>query len=134
LVEVVKDYMSFEQETLQNVTKARNVAMAASGQGVAAQAQAEAGLTRALQGLYVVMENYPDLKANQNVAQLQEELTSTENKVAYSRQFYNDSAMRLNTAVQRIPANIVAGIGGFKDAEFFEVAEAEKAAPKVDLR
>jgi len=134
LVEVVKDYMGFEQETLENVTKARNVAMAASGQGPGAQGAAEAGLSKALAGLYVVMENYPDLKANQNVAQLQEELTSTENKIAFSRQFYNDSVMRFNTGIQRIPANIIAGLGGFKAEEFFEIEETEREVPKVDLR
>jgi len=134
LVEVVKDYMGFEQETLENVTKARNVAMAASGQGPGAQGAAEAGLSKALAGLYVVMENYPDLKANQNVAQLQEELTSTENKIAFSRQFYNDSVMRFNTGIQRIPANIIAGLGGFRAEEFFEIEETEREVPKVDLR
>ena len=134
LVEVVKDYMGFEQETLENVTKARNVAMGAAGKGPAAQGPAEAGLSRALAGLYVVMENYPDLKANQNVSQLQEELTSTENKIAYSRQFYNDSVMRFNTAIQKIPANIVAGMAGFRAEDFFEIDEGEKEVPKVDLR
>ncbi len=134
LVEVVKDYMGFEQETLENVTKARNVAMGASGQGPGAQGKAEAGLNRALQGMYLVMENYPELKANQNVAQLQEELVSTENKIAYSRQFYNDSVMRYNTGIQKIPANIVAGFGGFREEEFFEIEDSEREAPKVDLR
>ncbi len=134
LVEVVKDYMAFEQETLQNVTMARNVAMAASGKGVGAQGKAEGALSGALAGLYAVMENYPELKANQNVSQLQEELTSTENKVAFSRQFYNDSVMRYNTRCQVVPTNIVAGIGGFQKAEFFEIEEGEKAVPKVDLR
>jgi len=134
LVEVVKDYMAFEQETLQNVTMARNVAMAASGKGVGAQAKAEGALSGALAGLYAVMENYPELKANQNVSQLQEELTSTENKVAFSRQFYNDSVMRYNTRCQVVPTNIIASIGGFQKAEFFEIEEGEKAVPKVNLR
>jgi LemA protein len=132
LVEVVKDYMSYEQEVLENVTKARNVAMAASGPGEAARA--EAGLTRALAGLYAVMENYPDLKANQNVSQLQEELTSTENKVAFARQFYNDSVMTYNTRTEVVPTNIVANMAGFKKEEFFEAPEEEKEVPKVDLR
>ena len=132
LVEVVKDYMSYEQEVLENVTKARNVAVAASTPGEAARA--EAGLSRALAGLYAVMENYPDLKANQNVSQLQEELTSTENKIAFARQFYNDSVMTFNTRTEVIPTNIVANMAGFKKEEFFEAPEEEKEVPKVDLR
>ena len=132
LVEVVKDYMGYEQEVLQNVTKARSVAVAA--QGPAAAAAAEAGLTRALAGLYAVMENYPELKANQNVSQLQEELTSTENKIAFARQYYNDSVMVYNTKTEVIPTNIIAGIAGFQKAEFFQVPEEEKAVPKVNLR
>jgi len=132
LVEVVKDYMSYEQEVLENVTKARNVALGASTPGEAARA--EAGLSRALAGLYAVMENYPDLKANQNVAQLQEELTSTENKIAFARQFYNDSVMTYNTRTEVIPTNIVANMAGFKKEEFFEAPEEEKEVPKVDLR
>lgn len=132
LVEVVKDYMSYEKEVLENVTKARAVAMGARTPGEAARA--EAGLTRALAGLYAVMENYPDLKANQNVSQLQEELASTENKIAFARQYYNDSVMRYNTRTESIPTNIVAGIGGFQKEEFFEAPEEEKEVPKVDLR
>ncbi len=132
LVEVVKDYMSYEQEVLENVTRARAVAMEARTPGEAARA--EAGLTRALAGLYAVMENYPDLKANQNVSQLQEELASTENKIAFARQYYNDSVMRYNTRTETIPTNIVAGIGNFHKEEFFEAPEEEKEVPKVDLR
>jgi len=132
LVEVVKDYMGYEQEVLENVTKARNVAMGASGPGEAARA--EAGLSRALAGLYAVMENYPDLKANQNVSQLQEELTSTENKIAFARQAYNDSVMVYNTRTEVIPTNIIANMAGFKKEEFFEAPEEEKEVPKVDLR
>jgi LemA protein len=132
LVEVVKDYMGYEQEVLQNVTKARNVALAAQGPGEAARA--EAGLSRALAGLYAVMENYPDLKANQNVSQLQEELTSTENKIGFARQYYNDAVMRYNTRTEVIPTNIIANMAGFRKEEFFEAPEEEKAVPKVDLR
>ena len=132
LVEVVKDYMGFEQETLQNVTKARNLAMQAGGPKESAAA--EAGLSRALGNLYVVMENYPDLKANQNVLQLQEELTSTENKIAFARQYYNNGVMRYNTKTEVIPTNIVANMAGFKKEEFFEVPEEEKEVPKVNLR
>ena len=132
LVEVVKDYMGYEQEVLQNVTKARNVALQArSPQDVAA---AENGLTRALAGLYAVMENYPDLKANQNVSQLQEELTSTENKIAFARQYYNDAVMTYNTRTEVMPTNIVANMTGFKKEEFFQAPEEEKEVPKVDLR
>ncbi|MBE7464682.1 MAG: LemA family protein [Planctomycetes bacterium] len=135
LVNVVKDYMGFEQETLENVTKARNLAMAASGQGQAQQAAAETQLTRALGGLYVVMENYPELKANKNVSELQEELTSTENRIAYARQFYNDTVMRFDTMREQIPTNIVAGMCGFRqEFQMWKTEEAEKAVPKVSLR
>ena len=132
LVEVVKDYMGYEQEVLENVTKARNLAMAA--QGPAQAGKAEAQLSQALGNLYVVMENYPDLKANQNVSQLQEELTSTENKIAFARQYYNDSATRYNTKTEVIPTNIIANMAGFKKEELFETAEAEREVPTVDLR
>ena len=132
LVEVVKDYMGYEQETLQNVTKARNLAM--NAQGPQAQAQADSEVSHALGGLYVVMENYPDLKANQNVSELQEELTSTENKIGFARQFYNDSVTAYNTRIQVFPAVIVANMTGFKEEELFSIAEEEKAVPKVDLR
>ena len=135
LVESVKDYMGFEQETLQNVTKARNVAMAASGQGPAQAGQAEAGLSRALAGLYVVMENYPDLKANQNVQQLMEELTATENKISFARQFFNDSVMRYNTKLQTIPTNLIGSLCNFQQEDYFELtAPEERVAPKVNLR
>jgi LemA protein len=97
-------------------------------------AKAEAGLTRALGQLYVVMENYPQLKASQNVSQLQEELASTENKIAFARQFYNDSVYRYNTRTETIPTNIVAGMAHFEKSEFFEAPEEEKEVPKVDLR
>ena len=132
LVEVVKDYMGYEQEVLTNVTKARSVAVAA--QGPAQAAVAEAGLTRALAGLYAVMENYPDLKANQNVSQLQEELTSTENKIAFARKYYHDSVMVYNTRTEVIPTNIIANMCSFQKAEFFQAPEEEKAVPRVDLR
>jgi len=132
LVEVVKNYMGYEQEGLENVTKARNLAMAAKGPAEAGRA--EAALSGALGNLYVVMENYPDLKANQNVAQLQEELTSTENKIAFARQYYNDNVMRYNTKTEVIPTNFVANIAGFQKSEFFETPEEEKEVPKVDLR
>jgi LemA protein len=132
LVEVVKDAMGYEQETLRQVIEARNSAVRANG-AVEASA-AETALTGAVGKLFALMENYPDLKANQNVLQLQEELTATENKIAFARQFYNDSVMGLNTSIESFPANLIARQFGFTPAAYFEVPEAETAAPKVDLR
>ncbi|MHB0914710.1 MAG: LemA family protein [Thermoleophilia bacterium] len=132
LVEVVKDYMSYEKEVLENVTKARSMAMQASGP--AEQGRAENMLTDALKSLFAVSENYPDLKANQNVMSLQEELTSTENKIAFARQLYNDTVMAYQNKIQTVPFNVIAGAFGFKDREYFEVPEEEKEAVKVDLR
>jgi len=132
LVEVVKDYMSYEQETLQKVIEARNSAVAANNPEEAIPA--EGILTGALGKLFALMENYPDLKANQNVSRLMEELSGTENKIAFSRQFYNDSVMSLNNAVQSFPSNFVAGMFHFTEATYFEVPEAETAVPKVNLR
>jgi LemA protein len=132
LVEVVKDYMSYEQETLQKVIEARNMAVKATTP--AAAIAAENTLTGAMGRLFAVMENYPDLKANQNVSRLMEELTGTENKIAFARQFYNDSVMSLNNAVQTFPSNLIAGPFNFKIGTYFEVPETEKEAPKVDLR
>ncbi len=132
LVETVKGYTKHEAETLQRVTEARGAAQRAAGQGVAKQAEAESMLSGALGRLLVVVEAYPDLKANQNYLALQEELTSTENKIGFSRQFYNDSAMRLNNSIQMFPTNIVAGMFHFSPAEFFELKEeAAREAPKV---
>lgn len=132
LVEVVKDYMSYEKEVLENVTRARSQAMQASGP--AEQGRAENMLTEALKSLFAVAENYPDLKANQNVMSLQEELTSTENKIAFARQLYNDTVMTYNNKIQTVPSNVIAGAFGFKAREYFEVPEEEKEAVKVDLR
>ena len=134
LVEAVKDYMAYEQETLTNVTQARAAAVAAGAQGPAAQAAAENGLTQALRSLFAVVENYPDLKANQNVMSLQEELTATENKIAFARQFYNDSVMTYNMKIQSVPTNIIAGLFNFKERQFFQGDEADKEPVKVDLR
>ncbi len=134
LVEAVKDYMSYEQETLTNVTKARAAAIDAGKQGPQAVAQAENALTGTLKSLFAVAENYPDLKANQNVMQLQEELTSTENKIAFARQFYNDSVLTYNNKIQMFPSNLIAGMFNFTTRQFFEVPEEDKAVPKVDLR
>jgi len=132
LVEIVKDYMSYEQETLTRVIEARNFAMGAKG--VKQQAEAENMLSGTLKSLFAVMENYPQLKANENVMKLQEELTSTENKISYSRQFYNDSVMQFNTMVETFPNSIIAGIFNFRQMEFFVIPETEKQNVKVDLR
>jgi LemA protein len=132
LVEVVKDYMSYEQETLRQVIEARNQAVKAPTP--AAAMQAENALSGAMGKLFAVMEAYPDLKANQNVGRLMEELTGTENKISFARQFYNDSVMSLNNMVQSFPSNMIAGMFGFQPGTYFEVPEAETAAPKVDLR
>ncbi len=132
LVEAVKDYMSYEKEVLENVTKAR--AAAAGATTVPQSAQAEGVLTAALGRLFAVMENYPQLKASENVRALQEELASTENKIAFARQFYNDSVMMYNNKLQVIPNNIVAALCAFQPKDLFTMPEAEKAVPKVDLR
>jgi LemA protein len=132
LVEVVKDYMSYEQETLQKVIQARNQAVGAHSPEEAIAAEGVLG--GALGKLFALMENYPDLKANENVARLMEELSATENKISFSRQFYNDSVMALNNGIQSFPSNIVAGLFGFREATNFEVPETETAVPKVDLR
>jgi LemA protein len=132
LVEVVKDYMSYEQETLKQVIEARNQAVKAPTP--AAAMQAENALSGAMGRLFAVMEAYPDLKANQNVGRLMEELTGTENKISFARQFYNDSVMTLNNMVQSFPSNMIAGMFSFQPGTYFEVPEAETAAPKVDLR
>jgi LemA protein len=135
LVEVVKDYMSYEQETLRQVIEARNGAVKASGAGSPAAAmQAENALTGALGRFFALAENYPLLKADQTVSRLMEELSGTENKISFARQFYNDSVMSLNNAVQSFPTNVIANMFGFVAGTYFEVPEAEKAAPKVDLR
>jgi LemA protein len=134
LVESVKDYMAYEQETLTAVTQARAAAIDAGSQGPEAQAEAENMLTGTLKSLFAVAENYPDLKANQNVMQLQEELTSTENKIAFARQFYNDSVLTYNNKIQMFPSNLIAGMFNFTTRQFFEAPEAERAVPTVDLR
>ena len=134
LVETVKGYTKHESETLQKVTEARNIAQGAAGKGVAAQGQAESMLSGALSRLMVVVESYPDLKANQNYLALQEELTSTENKIGFARQFYNDQVMKLNNKIQMFPSNIIAGMFNFKEAESFELTdEAAREAPKVEF-
>ncbi len=134
LVETVKGYMQHERQTLESVTNARNLAQSLSGAGVADRAKAEGELSGALSRLLAVVENYPDLKANQNFLALQEELTSTENKISFSRQFYNDSVLRYNNKTQMFPSNVIAGMTGFKAGEFFEVKnEVEREAVKVSF-
>ena len=132
IVETVKGYAKHERETLENVIQARN--MAISAQGVPQQAAAENMLSGALKSLFALSERYPDLKANQNFLGLQEELSSTENKIAFARQFYNDATMAYNTRLQSFPTNLIAGVFNFTRRDFFEVtAEAERSAPKVQF-
>jgi len=143
LVETAKAYMQHESKTLEAVTQARNLAQSAGGRAAANPgdpsamrelAGAEAGLTGALGRLLAVAENYPDLKANQNMMQLTEELTSTENKVAFARQAYNDSVMTYNTKREVFPTNLIAGLFNFAAAELFQVDNvAERQAPKVSF-
>jgi len=130
LVETVRGYATHEQKTLENVIAARNQAMGATG--VDDRIKAEQGLSGALGRLMVVVEQYPDLKANKNFLALQEELTSTENKIGFARQFYNDSVMHYNTKLETFPANLVASTFHFTPATFFEITSAaEKEVPKV---
>jgi LemA protein len=130
LIETVKGYMKHEAETLQKITMYRSQAM--NAEGVAEKGKAEGMLSGALGQIKVAFENYPDLKANQNFLALQEELTSTENKISFSRQNYNDQVLFYNNKIQMFPSNIVAGMFGFKLAEFFELeSEEERKAPKV---
>ena len=134
LVETVKGYKIHERETLEAVTKARNIAVQAASAGAAERGKLEGELSGALSRLLAVAERYPDLKANQNFLALQEELTSTENKISFSRQYYNDSALGLNNKIQMFPSNVVAAMTGFKPGEFFEVTVAEeREAPKVSF-
>jgi len=134
LVETVKGYAKHERETLEAVTQARNLAQQVANAGAGERAKVEGELSSALSRLLAVAEAYPDLKANQNFLALQEELTSTENKIGFARQFYNDSVLRYNNQTQVFPANIVAGMFGFKAEEFFETTTAaEREAPKVSF-
>jgi LemA protein len=132
LVESVKDSMSYEQDTLRQVVEARNRAAAANTP--AQVSAAEASLAPAMGRFFGLMEAYPQLKAQENIARLMEELTATENKISFARQYYNDSVMRLNTAIETVPTNFIANIFNFKQEEYFSVPEAEKANIKVDLR
>ena len=133
LVNAVKGYMGFEQKVLTDVTNARTAAMSAGNQGVAAQAQAENMLSGTLKTLFANVEAYPDLKANQNVLSLQEELTTTENQISFSRQHYNASVLEYNNAIQVFPAVLLAGMFGFTKREFFEAEPEAANVPNVDL-
>ena len=131
LVETVKGYAAHERGTLDAVVAAR--ANAINANGTAQRGQAEGDLTRALGRLFAVAEAYPDLKANQNFLALQAELGETENRIAFARQFYNSAVQSLNTAVRSIPTNIIAGMGGFHEEQYFEAAEAERADVRVQF-
>ena len=132
LINTVKGAMNFERETLEAVISARNKAIGA--QGVSATAKAEGELTQALGKLFALTESYPDLKATGNVAQLQEELTSTENKIAFARQLYNDEATLYNTKQMQFPTNLVSGMAKATSAELWEIEDAtERAVPTVDF-
>jgi len=132
LVEAVKGYAKHEKETMENLTKARSAA--ASAEGVAAKSKAEGELSGALDRFMLVVENYPDLKANQNFLSLQEELSSTENKIAFARQNYNDQVLFFNNKIQMFPSNLIAGMFNFQTGEFFELEDkAEREVPKVNF-
>ena len=136
LVNAVKGYMNFEQETLTKVVEARSAAVSAQSAGPAnagAAAAAENMLTGALRQLFALVENYPDLKANQNVLDLQEQLTTTENQIGFSRQHYNSSVREYNTAIQTFPNVVLAGMFGFRARDYFQIEEADEAVPVVNL-
>jgi LemA protein len=133
LVNAVKGYMGFEQKVLTDVTNARAAAVAAGAQGPAAAANAENMLTSTLRSLFAVVENYPELKANQNVLELQESLQTTENQISFSRQHYNATVLEYNNGIQTVPSVFIAGPFGFRKREFFEAEEAAQQVPTVDL-
>jgi LemA protein len=131
LVETVKGYAAHEQGTFEKVTQARNMAMNATGPAEAAQA--DNVLSGALKSLFAVSEAYPDLKANQNFLNLQEELTATEDKISYARQFYNDTVYKFNTKIQSVPANLIAGPFHFTEREYFEADDDSRGPVKVSF-
>ena len=131
LVETVKGYAAHERGTFEAVTNAR--ANAINAQGPAQQAQAENALSGAFKSLFAVAEAYPDLKANQNFLNLQEEITSSEDRIAYARQFYNDSVMKYDNKIQSIPSNIIAGMFGFTSREYFKAEEGATEVPRVQF-
>jgi len=127
LVETAKGYMKHERETLEAVIKARQTCVDLKNAGnIGELMKAEGALAGSLKSLFAVAEGYPDLKANQNMLALQEELTSTENRIGFARQAYNDAAMRFNTAIEQFPASVIAGFGNFRQVEFFEVESPEE--------
>ncbi len=132
LVETVKGYAKHEKDVFENVTKARSAVMQAGG-NLKEKAQAENMLTGALKSLFAVAEAYPQLKANENFKLLQEQLDGIESKIAYARQFYNDSVLEFNNSMQTFPNNVVAGMFGFTAKEFFEVEESARTVPKVSF-
>jgi len=134
LVNAVKGYMDFEQDVLTKVTEARANAIAAGSQGTAAQAQAENVLTGTLRSLFAVVENYPQLKANENVLSLQEQLTTTENQISFARQHFNATVLEFNNGIQTFPSNLVAGMLGFTKREFFDAEPEAQEVPVVALR
>jgi LemA protein len=131
LVETVKGYASHERETLDAVIEARNAGMNATGPHD--QAEAENQITGALKSLFALSEAYPDLKANQNFAQLQEELTGTEGRIAYARQFYNDTVYRYNTKIQSFPSNVLANAFRFSEREYFEADDESRGPTQVQF-
>jgi LemA protein len=131
LVETVKGYASHEQQTFERVTQARSAAQ--SAEGPAEQAEAENFLTSALRQLFAVAEAYPELRASENFQGLQAELSETENRIAVSRQIYNDTVLTYNNKVQQVPTNLVASVFGFDEREFFEAGEEADQAPAVDF-
>jgi len=133
LVNAVKGYMGFEQKVLTDVTNARAAAVAAGAQGPTQQAAAENALTGTLRSLFAVVENYPELKANQNVLELQEQLTTTENQISFSRQHYNATVLDYNSTLATIPNNFIAGPFGFRTREFFDAEPEAAQVPVVDL-
>ena len=133
LVNAVKGYMGFEQSVLENVTQARANAVTAGAQGPAAQAAAENALTGTLRSLFATVENYPELKANQNVLELQEQLTTTENQIGFARQHYNATVLDYNTSIATFPNVLIAGPFGFAKREFFDAEPEAAQVPQVDL-
>jgi LemA protein len=131
LVETVKGYASHERETLERVIQARN--MAISAQGPHEQAEAENVISGALKSIFALSEAYPDLKANQNFLNLQEELSGTEGRIAYARQFYNDSVFRYNTKIQSFPAVVIAGMLRFSEREYFEADDESRGPVNVQF-
>jgi LemA protein len=133
LIETVKGYAAHEKTTLEGVVEARNAAIQAKSAGPEQQAQAENVLTGALKSLFALAEAYPDLKANQNFLSLQEELTSTEDKIAYARQFYNDEVLKYDTRLETVPSKFIAGMFNFTPREYFKAEEGATEVPRVQF-